>query len=251
MNDSSTSWSSKTSLVLPSVILAGGLIIATLIGGTAMWRIKRLDQSSLSVTGYAVQQVVSDKAQWELNISSTGNDREAAYASLSKDIATVRGFLLSHGLVASEVSETSINVNRVYKRLDNGNTTNDIVGYEMSKAIKVSSLKVPVITRLVTQVESLLTSGVSFTLQPPQYLYTKLESKKLEMLAKATENAKSRASHMARSTQNNIGPLLSASSGVFQISPVDSTEVSDYGMNDTSTVNKDIRAVVNATFMVE
>jgi len=36
--------------------------------------------------------------------------------------------------------------------------------------------------------------------------------------------------------------------GVFQITPRNSTDVSDYGINDTSSREKDVTAVVTITF---
>lgn len=45
--------------------------------------------------------------------------------------------------------------------------------------------------------------------------------------------------------------MRATSLGVYQITPRDSTEVSDYGVNDTSSRLKDVRAVVSATFAVK
>jgi hypothetical protein len=39
--------------------------------------------------------------------------------------------------------------------------------------------------------------------------------------------------------------------GVMQITPADSTEVSDQGISDTSSIDKDMTAVVNISFAVE
>jgi len=36
--------------------------------------------------------------------------------------------------------------------------------------------------------------------------------------------------------------------GVFQITPINSNDVSDYGINDTSSIDKEIMAVVNCVF---
>jgi hypothetical protein len=71
------------------------------------------------------------------------------------------------------------------------------------------------------------------------------------MLAKATENAKLRASNMVKATGNRIGFMRSAKMGVFQLTPVNSTEVSDWGMNDTTSLDKKVTAVVNASFSIE
>lgn len=42
----------------------------------------------------------------------------------------------------------------------------------------------------------------------------------------------------------------SADMGVFQITPVNSTEVSDWGSNDTSSLEKKVFAVVHADFAI-
>ena len=70
------------------------------------------------------------------------------------------------------------------------------------------------------------------------------------MLGRATENAKQRATSMASSTGNRIGTIRSAKMGVFQITPPTSTDVSDYGENDTSSLEKKVMAVVSVTFAI-
>ena len=71
------------------------------------------------------------------------------------------------------------------------------------------------------------------------------------MLAKATGNAKVRAESMVKVSGNKIGFMRSAKMGVFQITPVTSTDVSDYGYNDTSSLDKKVMAVVSAAFAIE
>ncbi len=71
------------------------------------------------------------------------------------------------------------------------------------------------------------------------------------MLAEATKNAKQRAENMVHATGNLIGTMRSARMGVFQITPVTSTDVSDYGENDTSALEKTVMAVVSVTFSIE
>ena len=47
----------------------------------------------------------------------------------------------------------------------------------------------------------------------PEYFSTKLDDLKVEMLAKATENAKLRAENMVKATGNRIGFMRSAKMG--------------------------------------
>jgi len=70
------------------------------------------------------------------------------------------------------------------------------------------------------------------------------------MVGEATADAKERAESIAASVGASVGAIRTVSMGVFQIRPRHSTSVSDYGMNDTSTIEKDIMSVVRATFEI-
>ena len=63
-------------------------------------------------------------------------------------------------------------------------------------------------------------------------------------------NAKKRAESIAKASGNKIGRIRSARMGVFQITPVNSYDVSDWGMNDTSSLEKKVNAVVNVEFAI-
>lgn len=56
---------------------------------------------------------------------------------------------------------------------------------------------------------------------------------------------------MLKATNNGVGKIKSVRMGVFQITPVDSTSVSDMGISDTSTIDKKITAVANVVFFVK
>jgi len=74
---------------------------------------------------------------------------------------------------------------------------------------------------------------------------------KIEMLGQAALDAKARAQQIASSTGNQVGGLRAAEMGVLQITPPDSSEVTGYGVNDTSSLEKDITAVVHMTFSID
>ena len=74
---------------------------------------------------------------------------------------------------------------------------------------------------------------------------------KVELLEEATNDAKERASAMLKATHNKVGKIQSVKMGVFQITDVDSTNVSDMGINDTSTIDKKVTAVANVVFKIK
>jgi hypothetical protein len=84
-----------------------------------------------------------------------------------------------------------------------------------------------------------------------QYISTELTKSKLDALQKATAEARRRAEILVHGLGGKLGRMRSSGQGVYQVTPRDSTEVSDYGINDTSSREKDVNAVVSATFEVK
>ena len=71
------------------------------------------------------------------------------------------------------------------------------------------------------------------------------------MLEKASQDAKQRAAAMLKATHNHVGKIQSVHMGVFQITPEDSTNVSDSGISDTSAIKKKVTSVANVTFRIK
>lgn len=84
-----------------------------------------------------------------------------------------------------------------------------------------------------------------------QYVSTVLKVAKYAALRKAVADAHDRAATIADGLGGHLGAVRSVGLGVYQITPRNSTDVSDYGINDTSSREKDVNAVVTATFAVK
>ena len=67
-------------------------------------------------------------------------------------------------------------------------------------------------------------------------------------LDEATKDALARAKVLVEATGGDLGGLRDVNVGVFQVTAPNSTDVSDYGVYDTSTIRKDVTAVVNVSF---
>ena len=74
---------------------------------------------------------------------------------------------------------------------------------------------------------------------------------KLEMIKAATENAKLRAEQLANTTGKKVGSPQTAKVGVFQIRPSHSQDVSDYGINDVRSIDKEIACTVHISFLID
>ena len=73
----------------------------------------------------------------------------------------------------------------------------------------------------------------------------------MELLAEATSDGYKRAHLMADNSGGKVGKLVEANQGIFQITEPDSTAVSSYGIYDTSTIEKEIKAVVTLKYLIE
>jgi uncharacterized protein len=96
----------------------------------------------------------------------------------------------------------------------------------------------------------LLERGIHVSAEPLAFISTDLEQAKLDALEAATAEARRRGDILVKGLGGKLGRMRASSLGVYQITPRNSTDVSDYGVNDTASRLKDVTAVVTATFAV-
>lgn len=149
-----------------------------------------------------------------------------------------------------EIIVSPVYTETLYRKNEKGNDTNEIEAYVLSQGIEAASGEVDKVSEVSRQSTELLEKGIEFVSRQPEYFYTKLAELKLEMLAQASADAKKRAEQIVRAAGNKIGLMRSARMGVFQITPANSVEISDYGMNDTTSLEKKVTAVVHAEFAI-
>jgi hypothetical protein len=232
------------------IALTAGLVAASALTAGAVKNIRRAD-NEIQVTGSARRPIRSDFVVWRLSATAQAATLQEASASLGGHSQRILSFLRQNTVPDSVLTVRALETEPVYRMLDNGTTTGDVVGYRLTQRFEVRSGDVTAITALTQSANSLIMEGVPLVSQAPEYLFTRLAEVRTEMLADATEDARRRAEAIARSAGSEIGTVRSARMGVFQITPRNSTEVSDYGINDTSSLEKDITAVVRVSFSVD
>jgi len=170
---------------------------------------------------------------------------------LQEDLVKVKKYLADNGLTEKDYTIAAISTISINKILPNGAMSNDIEAYRLNQEIEVRSFNVNKVTAISRESTKLIEEGVELQSMPPSYYYTKIADLKIDMLALATTDARNRAEKIAENAGSSIGGLKIANMGVFQITPINSNEVSDYGINDTSSIEKEIMSVVNCVFTAE
>lgn len=233
----------KFQLVLLSLILALGLIIAVKCGTST------LSNDKITVTGSAYKIVKSDSARMEFEISERSATKQSAYNAVKTQLPVVKQYLMDKGITDIDVSAS--NGYYSYKYLPNGNVTNETAYYNLSQPIVIKSNDVQKIKEISSEIQSLLDKGIDINVTNTEYFYSGLTDLKVDLLKDATKDAKDRATGMLKATHNRPGKIQSVNMGVFQITPVDSTNVSDMGINDTSSIDKKVTAVANVVFRIK
>ncbi len=223
-------------------ILGGGYFAAS------AFKDVKLANQMLTVKGFAEKDVISDYAKWTGSFRETALTKQDVYKNLllTKDIVTAS--LQSKGLKGKDISYGQVFIYSVYKRDDKGINTNEIEKYDGTLQVNFESADIALVARIAKESESLIQEGVNFESQPPQYLFSKLDDLKIQLLGEAAKDAKERASELSSKVGGKIGALRNAKQGVFQITSRNDTSVSGYGMYDTSSVNKTVKAVVTMSF---
>jgi len=241
----------NSQIIVLGICIAAATIVSSLILSKGFLKVTKFVKEQISVTGSAQKDIRSDYIVWKSSFSIREVSLPTAYKRLNEDLEKVKKCLIGKGVIEKDIIVSQITTEKVYRKNEKGNDTNDIQWYKLSQGIEVRSNDVDNITQVSRESTDLINDNVEFESQAPEYFYTKLDELKIEMLGKATQNAKARAENMVKSTGNKIGAIRSARMGVFQITPINSTEVSDWGVNDTTSLEKRVTAVVSASFAIE
>jgi uncharacterized protein len=99
---------------LPSVIIAGAIILSTVIGASTFYSAKSLE-NSLSVTGSARQEIVSDQVKWvgRFERQVLASALTAGYAQMASDLDKTKAFYQNQGIDPSTLIISPIAMEQV------------------------------------------------------------------------------------------------------------------------------------------
>ena len=238
-------------MIIMALIVSLGIFFSCLTVANAIIKYQKINNQTISVTGSALKEVKSDFGVFTIYYEVRGNNLKEAYEKILADQEKIKDFVISKGFLIEDLTLNPINNYTLFTRTKEGFETNQVEGYRLTSNIKVSSKTISKITELSKSSTELIKENVEISSSNVEYFVTDLDNLKIEILKDASKNAKQRALSIVSSTGGKIGNLKSAKMGVFQIVPKNSTEVSDYGINDTISIDKKVIAVVNATFFTK
>lgn len=232
-------------LIAMAIVLVGYFL-------SSAWENTHYSYRTAAVTGLGKQDFTSDLIVWRTSFTRSAYNLQDANRLIKEDIKTVKDFLKQNGISDTEISFTSLKINRNYKQLYNteGNFTGSVFdGYNLFQEVIIESKNLTPVENAIIKVGDLIEKGIEFTAEEPDYYYTKLSDLKLELLKNATEDALKRAQTITQNAQSDIKELKGAEMGVFQITGQNSNEDFSWGGSfNTKAKRKTASVTVKLTF---
>jgi len=231
-------------------LLSVAIVVAAFIAAGAIKAVKTANET-ITVTGSAKKFIRSDYIVWRGAVSCQKGNLQEAYREVIRYSERLRQYFKTQQIPDSLITLRPLETMQIPEYTSNGSVTGRIAAYQLRQSFEIRSAQVEKITELSGKAMELINEGINLESYSPEYLYTQLAEIRSGMLAQAAADAKMRAESIAGAVGNKIGAVRSAKMGVFQITARNSTDVSDYGIYDTSSLEKDITAVVSVTFAVK
>ncbi len=239
--------------VLAGLFLASGLIISTTLL-TRTW-LKVADAESISVTGSARRNVSSDLVVWRGSLTVESSTLLASQGVLGQQEAITRKFLTAQGVTNAQFHPVVIQRIQVRAGKQTGEadseTESPTTRFRLSRTIEVRSGDIDAVLSMDAKTSELVNQGIEFASSSPECIWTKAGEAKIEMLADAARDARARAEQIVSHGGRSIARMRSAKMGVFQVTPLYSTQNTWDGMNDTTSREKTVTAVVNASYALQ
>lgn len=213
----------KNSYALPSIALLLGLVMLGYFINQAILDHKLLDRS-VTVKGLSEKEFLADVVIWPIQFTAASNDVEELYSVLESNTDRIRTFLTSKGFTASEITIASPAITDKSAQ-QYGNNVGAEYRYTATQTVTVYSDQIEKARDVMSSLSELGKQGIVLTsgdyLAQTEYLFTRLNEIKPDMIEEATRNAREVAEKFAADSQSRLGKIKRASQGQFSIRPRD------------------------------
>ncbi|KAA3633521.1 MAG: SIMPL domain-containing protein, partial [Calditrichaeota bacterium] len=164
-------------------------------------------------------------AIWPIKFNDASNELESLYATIQKKSGVIEKFLLDNGFSEDEISVSPPSI-RDLKAQGYYDASKNPFRYTSISTVTVYTEKIDNVLSTQDKLIDLGKKGIALATQDwdsrVQYLFTKLNDIKPDMIEEATKNAREAAEKFANDSNSEIGKIKSATQGQFTINNRDS-----------------------------
>ncbi|HPW78703.1 MAG TPA: SIMPL domain-containing protein [Bacteroidales bacterium] len=196
-------------------------------------------ERTVNVKGLSEMEVSADKVTWPLVYKEIGNNLQDLYVRISKNNDALVKFLTSNGIEEEEISVNAPEI--IDMSAERYNTTPSPYRYNVTSVVTVSSSKVDLVRKLISDQGELLRQGIAIIggeyRYNTVYYFTGLNDIKPRMIEEATRNARMAAEKFAQDSDSKLGKIKNAYQGQFTITDRDENTPYIKNIRVVTTVN--------------
>ncbi|MEH6575490.1 MAG: SIMPL domain-containing protein [Amphritea sp.] len=178
----------------------------------------------VTVKGLSEREYNADVVIWPIQFVVASNDLETMYDLIQSSTANITDFLAINGIATADISYSSPSITDKSAR-DWGNNARAEFRYSANQNVTVYSSKIDEVRAVMGRLSELGKKGIVFNSDTYQaqteYLFTRLNQVKPDMVEEATRNAREVAQKFAADSQSSLGRIKQATQGQFSIMPRD------------------------------
>lgn len=230
--------------LIAALVLALGIVIGGYLLGDGLRRARMADRS-VTVRGLAERNVNADLATWNITFTAQGTDLRSVQGEIDRDARAVAEFFRAAGFPAEAVTDAGGSVNQYY---DSNRGENNVT---INRRVQLRTTDVMRARRTYARQFELIRNGVAIQEgSGMQYVFTRLNTIKPEMIAEATRDARGGAERFATDSGTEVGGIRSATQGYFSIGPRDGDDAEEtYGGRDSPF--QKVRVVTTIEFYLD
>lgn len=181
-------------------------------------------ERTVTVKGLSEREYEADIVIWPIQFTEASNDLEQLYTSIEASTLKIQKYIENSGISSSEITFSSPAITDKSAQ-QYGNNVKAEFRYTALQTVTVYSKNVEGVRAVMSSLSELGKKGIVFTgsSYPTQteYLFTRLNEVKPEMIEEATRKAREVANKFAADSQSTLGKIRKAFQGQFSINPRD------------------------------
>lgn len=213
----------KVSAFILGLFLFLGLSVLGYLLANAAIEYKQFERS-ITVKGLSEREYTADIVIWPIQFTVVDNNLDSLYKSIDGSSSKIKAFLEKNNIKATEIS-ISVPAITDKSAQQYSSSAKAKFRYAALQTVTVYSKEIETVRLAMTQLSELGKQGIVFPRSnynsKTDYLFTRLNQVKPEMIEEATKKAREVAQKFAADSQSTLGKIKRASQGQFSISARD------------------------------
>lgn len=228
----------KTSAFILGLFLFLGLSSLGYLLSSSAIKIKEYERT-VTVKGLSEQEFKADIVIWPIQFTQANNSLTALYDAIETNTQKIQLFLTAKGITEDEITLSPPSITDLSAQ-QYGNAERPEFRYTAIQTITIYSKNIDTVRHVMSALATLGKQGIVFNNNryeyKTEYLFTRLNEVKPQMIEEATQKAREVAEKFAIDSKSRLGKIKKASQGQFSVAPRDANNPHIKNVRVVSTV---------------